>query len=234
MVTLPVVQRGGKTSRVGWSVVGLVTAALLGGILVGGGIFVGSRLAGRQPGNLFVQQEPSAGPGEVNRPVIVVTPQQQRDIAEVFALHESVAGPLSWYAADDATIQVAPAKKGESIQQPIAIVLRLIGQPSTSREIITPKTYVVVCRDRDAATIELPESAIAPKLHLRILSAEANGQVKLQYVLAADGTGRGREEAALVGRRSVGLGQTTLGQLALDDRIVNVDASAWVLKSHPE
>jgi hypothetical protein len=148
-------------------------------------------------------------------------------------LHESVAGPLSWYAADDATIQVAPAEKGDSMRQPIAVVLRLTRDLSSQNgEATLPKTYVIVCRNNDAAAIELSSSAMAPNLRLRLLSTETGGQVKLQYALATDAPGRGLENAVLVGGRHVGLGQTSLGQLALNDRLVNVDASAWVIGNH--
>ena len=172
--------------------------------------------------------------GRANRleqPVVIVSPEQRREIARAFALHESVAGPLSWYAADDSTIQVAPAQKGESLRQPIAVVLAAdAGFVVSKRRGARPKTYVIVCRDNDAATIELPQSAVAKTVRLRLLSTAANGEVSLQYAIAADGSGRGPDEAALAGRRHVGLGQTSLGQLALNDRLVNVDASAWVIQ----
>ena len=163
--------------------------------------------------------------------MVIVTPEQRRDIARAFALHESVAGPLSWYAADDSTIQVAPAGKGESLRQPIAVVLRLTRDASSpSGKAAPPITYVIVCRNNDAATIELPQSAVAKAVRLRLLSTATKGEVNLQYAIAADGSDRGPNEAALAGRRHVGLGQTSLGQLALNDRLVNVDASAWVMR----
>ena len=89
---------------------------------------------------------------------------------------------------------------------------------------------MIVCRNNDAAAIELPQSAVAKTVRLRLLSTATNGEVNLQYAIAADGSGRGPDEAALAGRRHVGLGQTSLGQLALNDRLVNVDASAWVIQ----
>jgi hypothetical protein len=129
-----------NVSRSSWRVVNLATAALLGGVLVAGGFYLGTRLGGERADASIAQ-----------RPVIVVTPEQRREIAQAFALHESVVGPLSWYVADDATIQVAPAQSGEKSQQPIAVVLRLApAQLSKSKE---SKTYVIVCRSNDAATI---------------------------------------------------------------------------------
>ena len=239
VVTLPSVHPASKTSHSRWQMMSLASAALLGGVLVAGGFLLGNLFTGQRLGMPIARQgeEPISGPERATRedrqPVIVVTPEQRHEIARAFALHESVAGPLSWYAADDATIQVAPAEKGESMRQPIAVVLRLTRDLSCPNgEATLPKTYVIVCRNNDAAVIELPSSAMTPNLRLRLLSTETNGQVKLQYALAADGPGRGLEDAVLVGRRHVGLDQTSLGQLALNDRLVNVDASAWVIGNH--
>ncbi len=58
----------------------------------------------------------------------------------------------------------------------------------------------------------------------------ANGAVNLQYALAANSNQPGPDEsAAVVGGRRIGLSQTPLGQLALNDRLMNVNASAWVI-----
>jgi hypothetical protein len=209
--------------RAGWRVMSLATAAMLGGILVAGGYSLGIRLGGERAGVSIAQG-----------PAVVVTPEQRREIAQAFALHESVAGPLSWYAADDATIHVAPAQEGESLRQPVAIVLRLSPDCSCPGGLAkTAKTYVIVCRGNDA-TLELPWSTSASALHLRLLSTETGGRVNLQYVLAADAAKPSRDDAVLAGRRSVGLGRTSLGQLAMNDCLINVDASAWVMGDHPK
>ena len=211
---------GGPRSR--RRLASLAAAAVLGGILVGGGVYVGGRLGGERPEDSTVRPRPD------QLPVMIVTPEQRHEIARAFALHESVAGPLSWYAADDLNIQMTEASKEETLQQPIAIVLRLA--PAQTGKGGEGKTYVIVCRNGDAAAIELPQPAAAGTVHLRLLSTAADGGVQLRYVIAADGTGRRPDEAALTGRRQVGLSQTPLGQLALNDRLVNVDASAWVIR----
>jgi hypothetical protein len=224
LVALPAARPAGKMSRFKWRALSLASAALLGGILTTGGFLLGSRHGVEQPAALTIRQ-----------PVVVVTSERQREIAQAFSLHESVAGPLSWYAADDSTILVSPAEKAEATRQPIAVVLRLAQDASCPcDEAVPAKTYVIVCRNNDAAAIELPPSALAANLRLRLLSTESAGQVKLQYVLVANGPGRGLEDAALVGHRQVGLGQTSLGQLALKDCLVNVDASAWVIREQPK
>ena len=201
---------------------GLAAAAILGGVLVAGGFFLeGLYRAASSPVTVAV------------RPVTVVTPEQRQEIARAFALHESVSGPLSWYASDDATILVAPAKKGETLRKPIAVVLRFARDASCAvGSVVPPKTYIIVCRNDAPETIELPElpaSIIAKKLRLRLVSTEINGQISLQYALATNGSGDPEDGAALVGRRCIGDNQTTLGQLAFNNCLVNVDAGAWVL-----
>jgi hypothetical protein len=234
IVALPLPRSAAGTPRAGGRAMSLAVAAVLGGILVAGGFYLGGRLGGGRPrtpialqsANSAVQAEQAAHEGP--RRVIVVTPDERREIARVFALHESVAGPLSWYVADDSTIQVAPAQKGERPQQPIAVVLRL--EPAQWGAGKQGKTYVIVCRNNDAASIDLPQSLMAKTLHLRLLSTESNGGVNIQYVLAADGSDLAPGDAALAGRRHLGVGQTALGQLAMNECLVNVDASAWVLR----
>jgi len=224
IMALPAASPAGKASGFRWRALSLASAAVLGGILMTGGFLLGTRHAVERPGVPMIRQ-----------PVVIVTPERQREIAQAFSLHESVAGPLNWYAADDSTILVSPAQKAEAVRQPIAVVLRLAQDESCPcDEAVPAKTYVIVCRNNDAAAIELPPSAMAANLRLRLLSTESEGQVKLQYVLVADGPRRGLEDAALVGHRQVGLGQTSLGQLTLKDCLVNVDASAWVIRDQPK
>ena len=71
---------------------------------------------------------------------------------------------------------------------------------------------------------------MAKTIRLRLLSTESHGEVNLQYVLDVDESDLGPDEAALAGHRHLGFSQTSLGQLAMNDRLVNVDASAWVLQ----
>jgi hypothetical protein len=206
------------TSQFGWRLMGFAAAVLLGGVLVAAGFYLRGQAGSREPAVAAARQ-----------PAVIVTPEQRGEIARVFALHESVAGPLSWYAADETTIQVAPAQKGETMRQPIAVVLRLTPDSALAgRRWGGPKTYVIVCRNGDAA-VALPPSAMAKAMRVRLLPTAAGGKVSLQYAIAADGASRGAEEAALAGCRRLGASQTPLGQLALHDGLVSVDASAWVI-----
>ncbi len=207
----------GQAARHAWRLAQLAAAVMLGGVLVAAGMYLGSRRGGAS------RMETAA-----RQPAVVVTPEERHDIARAFALHESVVGPLNWYAADETTIQVAPAEDGEPLRAPIAVVLQLAGDDSGTMP-APSKTYVIVYRGTDPAAIELPPSALAERVRLRLLPTVSNGEVSLHYAIAADRSGGGQGEAALVGRRHVGLDPTVLGQLALNDRLVRVGASAWVM-----
>jgi len=234
IVVAPPVPSASSVSHTLWRPVSLAAAAVLGGVLVASGFYLDALLRGNRA--LVTTDWPSANaiapPGktpDLPQSVAIVTPEERREIARAFALHESVAGPLSWYAADEATIQVAPAEPGEELQEPIAVVLRLNAaegcQPSEG------KTYAIVCRSNAPAVIELPRSAAMGSARLRLLSTVTEDGVQLQYALAADGLQTGPDQsAAVVGRRHVGSRQTSLGQLAWNDCLVNVDASAWPLR----
>ncbi len=233
IVALPLTRPLQRSSQPGWRPMSLAAAAALGGVLVAGGFYLGGRFNGNrtvatndQP-SVDAPSRPHKAPNP-QQPVIVVTPEQRSEIDRAFALHESVAGPLSWYAADESTIQVAPARPGEKSGQPVAVVLRLLpegGQPSES------KTYMIVCRSNDPAVIELPRSAAIRSAHLRLLSTVTASGINIQYALAADASQGGPEQsAALVGRRHLGLGQVPLGQLTLNDCLVSVNASAWAVR----
>jgi hypothetical protein len=206
----------------------LAAAAMLGGILVAGGFFLG----GLRQGNFVAQNNGSNGSrpqnGADSQPAAVVTSEQRREIGRAFALHESVAGPLDWYAADDATIQVAPSDRKENLQPPVAVVLRLL--PSSASKDSEAKTFVIVCRDNNPAAIKLPHALFAADVRLQLNSQSTDKGVNLQYAVVADDSRSAEDGAALVGRRQLGLNQTSLGQIALNNRLVNVDASAWIVQ----
>ncbi len=234
IVAVPPAGNAASHAHFGRRLLSLAAAAVLGGLLVAGGFLLGGLLGGGRPGEPVADRSKDSPPQvpkppDEDRPtVFVVTPEQRREVARVFALHESVAGPLSWYAADDSSIELGAARKKDVLQQPIAVVLRLA--PAGPCKQGETKTYVIVCRGDETAAIELPPPAVARTVRLRLRSIRANGEVDLQYAIAAEGSARGPDQnAALAGRRHLGLRQTSLGQLALEDCLVNVDASAWVM-----
>lgn len=234
LVALPPARPLATFSHPAWRPLSLAAAAVLGGVLVACGFYLGGRLGSDRSivalNPPAVETHPQPGPTPAPpQPVILVTPEQRSEIARAFALHESVAGPLSWYAADESTIQVAPVEAGEKAEQPIAVVLRLQsagGCPSNEN-----KTYMIVCRNNNPAVIELPRLSAVRSAHLRLVSTVTPKGVSLQYALAADAShGAPGQGAALVGRRQLGLAQVPLGQLTLNDCLLSVDASAWALR----
>jgi hypothetical protein len=193
---------------------GLAAAAMVGGVLVGAG-FLLATLGGR------------GQPGADESGTVAVTAQERADLAAAFRLHESVAGPLAAYAADEDSVQLVSAEGPQLGGQPVGIMLRLgpADQPQRAR------TYTIACRADHAATMKLPGTAWSDTVRLHLVPRVAGGgRLDLQYAIAvgdpADTSGR---SAALAGRRSVGLKPAPLGQMAIGDRNINVDAAAWVM-----
>jgi len=148
-------------------------------------------------------------------------------VAKVFAMHESVAGPLAWYAADDQNIKLASARGTEASSRPIAVLLRLA--PASPDGAV--HTYVIVCREGEASAIELPsDSPQAPgmKVYLTPQSVVGeSGSIEMQYAFATPVRQGQPATAALSGQRKIGLTETPLGQLAMGDGLLNIQASAW-------
>ena len=202
-------------SRMARHMGGLAVAACVGGLLALAGIWAAGWLGSpvRQ-----TYRWPT---------VAQVTPEQMRQVAMIFALHESVAGPLAWYAADDQNIRLASAGGTEASQAPIAVLLKLgPAGPDTAA-----RTLVIVCREDRPAVIELPaESPGQAGLRVYLAPRTVNGKVEVQYAIAVDGDGRQPSVASLAGRRRIGLTETSLGQLALGEKVLNVEASAWSMR----
>ena len=213
----PVILKGGIDSlhHRSWSLrlATLASAAMLGGVLVGAGFLLA--ILGDRP-----------EPGAAESGMAVVTAQERADLAAAFRLHESVAGPLVAYAADENNVQLVSAEGPQLTGQPIGIMLRL----GTADQRQEARTYAIACRSDRAATIELPGTAWSDTVRLYLVPTVAEGRVDLEYAIAlgdpADTRGR---SAALAGRRHVGLKPTPLGQMAVGDRSIDVDAVAWVI-----
>jgi hypothetical protein len=210
-------------SRMARHMGGLAVAACVGGLLALAGIWGVGRLGGpvRQ-----TYRWPT---------VAQVTPEQMQQVAMIFALHESVAGPLAWYAADDQNIRLASAGGTEAGQTPIAVLLKLgPAGPDAARSAGSgqaARTLVIVCREDRSAVIELPaESPGQAGLRVYLAPRTVNGKVEMQYAIAVDGDGRQPAVASLAGRRRIGLTETSLGQLALGEKVLNVEASAWPMR----
>jgi len=212
-----------RRGRAAWRMGSLAAAACVGGLLALAGIWGAGRLG---------------GPVRQTYPwptVAQVTPEQMRQVAMIFALHESVAGPLAWYAADDQNIRLASAGGTEAGQTPIAVLLKLgPAGPDAARSTGSgqaARTLVIVCREDRPAVIELPaESPSQTGLRVYLAPRTVNGKVEMQYAITVDGDSRQPAVASLAGRRRIGLAETPLGQLALGDRLLNVAASAWPMR----
>jgi hypothetical protein len=195
----------------------LLVASVVGGLLVVLGVWIGK--------SSHVAPVPIAdGP---QTPQYVVTPSQRQQIAQVFAFHESVAGPLKCFAADDRAIEITPADAEAQGARPLAVVLRLTaegGARPMSHE------YVIVCRQGVPVAISLPHGdSRFPPGRLYLSPAVEKEGVGLQYSLTMDDAGGRSAAAAIAGRRNVGSLPRSLGELALGDQFVRVEASAWPL-----
>jgi hypothetical protein len=214
-----------------WRMGSLAVAACVGGLLVLTGVWAAGwmgRAAGPDQQGL-IAQGPGAAPGAVQ-----VTPEQMRQVAKVFALHESVAGPLAWYAADDQNIRLASARPAEAGRPLIAVLLRLdpavAGAAVSSRSGQTSRTIVIVCREDAPTVIELPaEMSGQAGLRVYLAPRAVNGKVDMQYAIAADSQSPHSPAASISGQRSLGMAEAPLGQLAMGDRVLHVEAAAWAM-----
>jgi len=192
-----------------------MVASVVGGLLVLLGVWVGK------------SSHVSLPPIIDHSSQLVVSPGQRQQIAQVFAFHESVAGPLKCFAADDQAIEVTPADAETQTARPLAVVLRLTtegGPRSLSHE------YVIVCRQGVPVAIALPHGdARFPPGRLYLSPAMEQGKVGLAYSLTMEDAGGKSSGAAIAGRRNVGSEPRSLGELALGDRLMRVEASAWPL-----
>ena len=199
----------------------LAAAAAVGGMLVLAGFWAADRH----------RVGPAGGGSAEVTPVAAVTAEQMRQVAEVFALHESVAGPLKWFAADDREIHLGPAEGGQPAGRPVAVLLRFAGEKGDG----APKNIVIVCRDNQQAVVELPSGRPEfPDIRIRLIPRRRDRRVDVQYALAIV---RGDDErstvASLAGDRTIGVEGAALGQLALKDRVFSVGASSWALPEPP-
>jgi hypothetical protein len=232
-----------RRGRMAWRMSSLAVAACVGGLLVLTGVWAAgwmARPAGPDRQGPVAQAPPA---GYADR----VTPEQMRQVAKVFALHESVAGPLAWYAADDQNIRLASARGAEAGRPLIAVLLKLesaapgaspsapsasSGQASSGQAGSgqVARTIVIVCREDAPTVIELPaETAGQAGLRVYLAPRAVNGKVDMRYAIAMDGESRQESAASISGQRRLGMAEAPLGQLAMGDRVVNVEAAAWAM-----
>jgi hypothetical protein len=220
-----------RRGRMAWRMSSLAVAACVGGLLVLAGVWAAGWMA--RPAGPGRQGQMAQGPGAALA-AIQVTPEQMRQVAKIFALHESVAGPLAWYAADDQNIRLASARGAEAGLPTIAVLLRLESEVSgaavSSRSGQTSRTIVIVCREDAPTVIELPaEMAGQAGLRVYLAPRAVNGKVEMRYAIAMDGESRQAPAASISGQRSLSMAEAPLGQLAMGDKLMNVEAAAWAM-----
>jgi hypothetical protein len=198
-----------------WQAASLATAAMIGGLLVMGGFSMARR----------GQQVVPAG--DLRLAETSVPPEAFRQAASVFALHESVGGPLKWYASDDRSIQLASSDGRRPQGSPIAVLLRLV--PAREGRAAGPsRDYTIVCRAGERASMEFPATASGePSVRVNLVPDEADGGIVVRYSVSLGAPGASGELwSTLSGRRSIGLRLTRLGSVVLGDRQSEVQASA--------
>ncbi len=209
----PAARRSLQPTRVGARTRELALAAAVGGLLVAGG-FMMSHLP---------------APLETAQPdVFVLSDTQLTQTAHAFALHEAVAGPLSWYASDERDIQLASAPADASVP-PIAVFVHVRPEGDSENE----REYVVVCREGELAAARFPGGFTdAANLHVRLTPRVDDGRIVITYAITL---GNRRDErsswSSLVGRRAILRQRTFIGQLEIDGRLYEVGVSAGVLPS---
>ena len=155
--------------RLPWRVASMAVAACLGGVLVLTGFWAAGRLGNSGPA------EPRYGPGIETVSSPAVTTEQMQQVAEVFALHESIAGPLAWYAADDQNIKLASARGAEASNQPVAVLLRL-----TPTSPARPHARMSSCAERES-----PRQLSCPSILRRLYRSRSTSRPRAR-------TGRSR------------------------------------------
>ena len=107
------------------------------------------------------------------------------------------------------------------------MVLRLTADGSPRQ---AAREYVIVCRQGVPVAIPLPHGdSSAPQGRLYLSPVVDREGVGLTYSLTMEDTTGKSTGAAIAGRRNVGNDLRPLGELALGDEFVRVEASAWPL-----
>jgi len=200
----------------------VMIAAALGGVLVFGGMLA-TQFGKKNVSPIIVHENRNShNDGFIPRSISQLDVKQ---ISQVFAFQESVAGPLSWYGADENSIQLKVASKENAKGPPLAILLHWKGDKFV-------KSYMIVCRNRVSMDVTLPHFFPNQKgLTIHLEPAWEQDQIDLQYSLIAEPeSANSGPSAILVGERGIGLKVVRLGQLVLDQNLLSVEASAWRLE----
>ena len=200
----------------------LLGGALLGGVLVLAGVFVGG----------FFRSEPVAMPDSrvvsAESPASrtwLITPQRQKEVQDVFALHELVAGPLAWMADSDEQVRLGESAAVQESQPTVAVLLRI--QPSGGDGAV--HEYAVVCRAGIAATLDLPYEDGLLRVYLVPRVDRLGEAVRFRYALAVPtGDDELATHAVLSGERRLDMQAVPLGQMVVENQLLELSAGGWV------
>ncbi len=193
----------------------LAVAAAIGGLLVMGGF-----LMARHPGGGTTTAPPADSWASPRLPAEAIM-----QTARAFALHESVGGPLKWYAHDDRSVQLASINGGSVDAVPVALFVR-VGSATRPKQPVW--NHVVVCRVGEAATVTFPAGTEdRPDVRVQVVADRLGDGVNVRYGVAIDAPGDASTRwGSLVGQHSVGTAETPIGQLDLGNGRGRVAVSA--------
>ena len=194
---------------------GLAAAAVLGGMLVAGGFL----LAGR----------PARDGGGARQPVewvgAVIASDDVRHAASAFALHESVAGPLSWFAVDERNVQFELENRRPDGGTPVAVFLTL---SSADGRTAAKTNYMIVCRSDERASVQftaLPDGL--PPCHVALAPTPRGDVIDMRYAIRLDQpAGRASAWASLAGQHALDKTHKRLGEIVVDGHTIVVSAGA--------
>jgi hypothetical protein len=205
-------------SRARGQAAGYAIAAAIGGLLVMGG-FMLARSPDRE------KSRPTATTAGWVQPDL--SPETVHQVARVFAFHESVGGPLKWYASDDREVQLASFDGARSLGEPVVVFFDFAGDDASK----AGRRYVVVCRAGQQAAVTFPAGpGDLPAVRLQMLPSMHGGNINLRYVVDLRAAGTGEEQwVSLAGQNDFGRKPLQLGTVVLHDRRFTVAASAGQL-----
>ena len=160
-----------------------------------------------------------------------ISPETVHHMAQVFAFHESVGGPLKWYASDERDVQLASFDGTRSPGEPVVVFLDLVEDDASK----TSRRYMVVCRAGQQAAVDFPAGPDdLPAVRLQMLPSFHGGDIDLRYVVDLHETGNGEKQwVSLAGQNALGRKPMQLGVVLLNDRRFTIAASSGRLNITP-
>jgi hypothetical protein len=214
-VQVPVAPASGRSGSRSQAA-GYAVAAAIGGLLVMGG-FMLARSPGRDdPGHA---KTPMVGRGQQD-----LSPETVHQMAQVFAFHESVGGPLKWYASDDQEVQLASFDGTRPPGEPVVVFLDLVGDDASN----VGRRYMVVCRAGQQAAVDFPAGpGDLPAVRFQLLPSLRGGDINLRYVVDLRAKGDGQKQwVSLAGQNALGRKPLQLGVVVLHGHRFTIAASS--------